>query len=99
MADFYKDKEMIKVMRLCSALDRRRHLLDDMDVLIRSLAYQVQRTDKGISILSRAELITMMYHKYRDMKDELKTLNDEIGHLKIELDEFSDEGEDNGSDD
>lgn len=96
MADFYKDKEMMVVTQLCSMVDRRKYLLNDICELMNSLTYQVERTDKGMSVLSRAELITMMYHKYKDMKDEADWLKEKISNLQKELAFLcADEGEKN----
>lgn len=100
MADFYKDKEMTIIIGLCSAMDRRKYLIMERDELESNITYQVERTDKGMSAMSRAEVITMLYSKYIDIKCEIARLNAEISKLQEKVVEnYTYEGEDNGSDD
>jgi transketolase N-terminal domain/subunit len=82
MADFYKDKEMTTIIALCSSIDRRKHLLEEIKDIERSIIYQVERTDKGMSAMSRAEVITMLYSKYMDMKHEDEWLKEQIAKLQ-----------------
>ena len=98
MADFYKDKEITTIIGLCSAMDRRKYLINERDELERGLIYQLERTDKGMLPMSKAELITMMYEKYMDITREITRLNAEISKLQERVVEnYTFEGEDNGS--
>ena len=82
MTDFYKDKEMITIISLCSAMDRRSYLINERDELEKGIIYQIERTDKGMSAMSRAELISMMYCKYEETRYEIERLNAEISKLQ-----------------
>jgi uncharacterized protein YlxW (UPF0749 family) len=89
MANFINDKEIHDIINISALIDRRDTYTRERNTLIKTITYQLDRQDSGMSRLGRARLVAKLVNRLDELDAEIERLNDEIDKYEpICYDEF-----------